>query len=304
MIGISGQTSVILTGVDRLKERPISDLVDALRENGCIIQYLEKERYFPIEVAGGNGLKGGVINLSASISSQYVSSILLSAPYAQDDVHLCIKGEAVSQPFIEMTIKVMQQFGVGVVDRDQTDEKGNKKIGWFIPKGVYQNPKNFIVEGDASSASYPLALAAITGGKVTVENVGSISVQGDAQFYTVMEKMGCTVSQTETSTTVSGSLYLFILPHCTISILNKNAFLFPSMITGPQKGCLKAVDIDMSSMTDTFMTVAVLAAVANGTSRIYNIANQRVKVILLKKNWASSCNISQQNRNVTVLRQW
>ncbi len=83
--------------------------------------------------------------------------------------------------------------------------------------------------------------------------------------------------------------------------------MFPFMITGPQKGCLKAVDIDMSSMTDTFMTVAVLAAVANGTSRIYNIANQRVKVILLKinyQNWACSCNIFQQNRNVTVLRQW
>jgi pentafunctional AROM polypeptide len=94
--------------------------------------------------------------------------------------------------------------------------------------------QDFVVEPDASSASYPLALAAITGGEITVDNIGSSSVQGDAQFYTVMEKMGCTVNQTTTSTTVKG----------------------------PARGGLKAVDIDMSSMTDTFMTVAVLAAVA------------------------------------------
>nr|AGK89942.1 tetra-functional AROM-like protein [Acanthamoeba castellanii str. Neff] len=242
--GSTEKVSTILTGVDRLKERPISDLVEALRENGCVINYLEKEGYFPIEVVGGKGLNGGVINLSAKLSSQYVSSILLSAPYALNDVDLQIKGEAVSQPFIEMTIKVMQQFGVKVVDTSKED-----KISWFIPRGVYHNPKDFVVEPDASSASYPLALAAITGGEITVDNIGSSSVQGDAQFYTVMEKMGCTVNQTTTSTTVKG----------------------------PARGGLKAVDIDMSSMTDTFMTVAVLAAVATGTSRIYNIANQRVK---------------------------
>jgi len=200
-------------------------------------------------VVGGKGLSGGTINLSAKLSSQYVSSILLSAPYALNDVDLRIKGEAVSQPFIEMTIKVMQQFGVKVVDTSQKDEQGKDMISWFIPQGVYQNPQEFIVEPDASSASYPLALAAITGGKITVDNIGSNSVQGDAQFYTVMEKMGCTVNQTQTSTTVQG----------------------------PPRGGLKAVNIDMSSMTDTFMTVAVLAAVATGTSRIYNIANQRVK---------------------------
>lgn len=167
-----------------------------------------------------------MINLSAKLSSQYVSSILLSAPYALKDVQLRIKGntsfllhlpvadiliasvtvgEAVSQPFIDMTIKVMQQFGVRVIDMSEKDKEGKQRISWLIPQGVYHNPKDFVVEPDASSASYPLALAAITGGEVTVDNIGSTSVQGDAQFYTVMERMGCSVKQTETSTTVQGT---------------------------------------------------------------------------------------------------
>jgi pentafunctional AROM polypeptide len=166
---------------------------------------LEKERYFPIQVNGGKGLHGGTINLSAKLSSQYVSSVLLSAPYAQNDVHLCLKGEAVSQPFIDMTIRVMEQFGIKVEDRATRDNEGHvTKIAWFIPRGTYQNPREFVVESDASSASYPLAMAAITSGQVTVNSIGSKSIQGDAQFYKVMEMMGCTVSQDEKSTTVKG----------------------------------------------------------------------------------------------------
>eukprot|EP01116_Phalansterium_solitarium_P017376 TRINITY_DN4263_c0_g1_i1.p1 TRINITY_DN4263_c0_g1~~TRINITY_DN4263_c0_g1_i1.p1 ORF type:complete len:1532 (-),score=617.73 TRINITY_DN4263_c0_g1_i1:193-4788(-) len=233
--------AVVLTGSPRLKERPIKDLTDALLGNGCKLRFVEKPGCFPVEVSGG-GLPGGEISLSATVSSQFVSSILLSAPYARQPVTLRLKDGAVSRPFIDMTVQLMRQFGIAVqeIDRDT----------FFVPQGVYRNPPQFTVECDASSASYPLALAAITGGRVTVDSIGSASVQGDAQFYTVLEKMGCAVSQSETSTTVCG----------------------------PAAGQpLRALRVDMSAMTDTFMTVAVLAAVADGTSVIHNIANQRVK---------------------------
>lgn len=113
----------------------------------------------------------------------------------------------------------------------------------------YINPATYVVESDASSASYPLAMAAITGGEITVKNVGTQSLQGDAKFYTVLEKMGCTVRQTESDTYVKG----------------------------PENGLLTGVDVDMADLTDTFMTIAAIAVCAKGTTRITNIANQRVK---------------------------
>jgi len=124
-----------------------------------------------------------------------------------------------------------------------------KNKTYDVPQSTYKNPKEYIVEADASSATYPLAIAAITGGSVTVQGIGSGSLQGDAQFYKLLEKMGCTVSQNADSTTVNG----------------------------PPKGTLRALNVDMGDMTDAFMTAAVLMAVANGTSQITNIANQRVK---------------------------
>ena len=124
-----------------------------------------------------------------------------------------------------------------------------KNKTYDVPQATYKNPKTYTVEADASSATYPLAIAAITGGSVIIEGIGSESLQGDAQFYKLLEKMGCTVSQNTGSTAVNG----------------------------PQKGTLKAVNVDMGDMTDAFMTAAVLMAVANGTSQITNIANQRVK---------------------------
>jgi len=205
-------------------------LVEALLENGCDIRYLEKEGCFPLEITvgpvsenkkGSGYLFGETINLSAKLSSQYVSSILLSAPYALNPVDLRIKGETVSQPYIDMTISVMKDFGVQVVDNSKGDLHA-----YYIPKGVYRNPPEYTVESDASSASYPLAMAAVTGGTVTVNNIGNAfllsflgtsilnengisgkhSLQGDANFYRVLESMGCNVKQTDTSTTVTGPI--------------------------------------------------------------------------------------------------
>ncbi len=148
-----GNTTI--TGVARLKERPIKDLTDALRANHCSIRFLEKEGFFPFEITG-SGLRGGEIELDAKVSSQFVSSILMSAPYAQTPVRLRVR-DPVSLPYIEMTIQMMAHFGVNV-KRIQPDV-------FEVPLGCYKNPTEYVIEGDASSASYPLAIAAITGGR-------------------------------------------------------------------------------------------------------------------------------------------
>ncbi|KAI1388400.1 Pentafunctional AroM protein [Hypoxylon trugodes] len=237
--------STILTGNSRMKVRPIGPLVDALRSNGVNIKYLEKEKSLPVQVDAAGGLDGGVIELAATISSQYVSSILMCAPYAKKPVTLrLVGGKPISQLYIDMTIAMMKAFGVSVTK--STDEPHT----YHIPQGVYQNPDEYVVESDASSATYPLAVAAITGTTCTIPNIGAASLQGDARFATdVLRPMGCTVEQTATSTTV----------------------------TGPKPGGLKGIEVDMEPMTDAFLTASVLAAVASGETRITGIANQRVK---------------------------
>ncbi|KAL1638350.1 3-dehydroquinate dehydratase (3-dehydroquinase) [Neofusicoccum ribis] len=247
----SSVASTVLTGNARMKERPIGPLVTSLKANGAEIEYLENEGCLPLRIGASGGFEGGEIELTANVSSQYVSSILMSAPYAKKPVTLrLVGGKVISQPYIDMTIAMMASFGVQV-ERSSTEENT-----YHIPRQSYVNPGNYEVESDASSATYPLAIAAITGTTCTVPNIGSKSLQGDARFAVdVLRPMGCTVEQTETSTTV----------------------------TGPPRGQLKALtEVDMEPMTDAFLTASVLAAVAtsNGTTattRINGIANQRVK---------------------------
>ena len=237
--------SSIVTGNHRMQERPIRDLVDALRGNGVSIEYQGTEGCPPLLIKG-DGFPGGRIQLSAGISSQYVSSILISAPYATKPVELELVGEVVSQPYIDMTVKLMAKFGVEVTRDAATGI-------YYIPNtgGGYVNPPEFEVEADASSASYPLAMAAISGGRVTVQGVGSDSLQGDADFCLVLEKLGAKVERTGNSTTV----------------------------TGPPPTALRETEVDMASTTDCFMTAcAVMASAPKGqVHRITNIANQRVK---------------------------
>lgn len=241
----SSVSSTILTGNARMKERPIGPLVDSLRANGVAIKYMEKERFLPLDIPASGGFAGGEIELAATVSSQYVSSLLMCAPYAKKPVTLrLVGGKPISQPYIDMTTAMMATFGVNVV-RSKTEEHT-----YHIPQGVYKNPPEYVVESDASSATYPLAVAAITGTTCTIPNIGSKSLQGDARFAVeVLKPMGCNVIQTDYSTTV----------------------------TGPTPGTLKGIDVDMEPMTDAFLTASVLAAVAKGTTRITGIANQRVK---------------------------
>lgn len=193
-------SSTVLTGNARMKVRPIGPLVDSLRENGVEIKYLENENTLPLDVKASGGFAGGEINLAATISSQYVSSLLMCAPYARNPVTLrLVGGRPISQQYIDMTTAMMAQFGINVV-RSETEENT-----YHIPQGVYKNPAEYIVESDASSATYPLSVAAITGTTCTVPNIGSKSLQGDARFAVeVLQPMGCTVIQTDHSTTVTG----------------------------------------------------------------------------------------------------
>ena len=261
----SSGTRTVITGNARMKERPIGPLVTALRSNGADIAYVEGEGCLPLSIPTA-GFKGGKIQLAASISSQYVSSILLSAPYANEEVTLELTGGVViSQPYIDMTIAMMQTFGIPV-ERVADAETGKPGNVYRIPKGVYTNPASYDIESDASSATYPLAIAAITGTTCTIPNIGSASLQGDAKFAKqVLEPMGCKVVQTATTTTVSG----------------------------PAPGHLRALGVvDMEVMTDAFLTASCLAAVAtlnplssrrkdpdqpNHSTKIIGIANQRVK---------------------------
>lgn len=271
-------SATVVTGNARMKQRPIGPLVDALRLNGSEISYMESTGCLPLNIKAG-GLTGGHIQLAASVSSQYVSAVLLCAPYAKQEVKLeLIGGQVISQPYIDMTIAMMKEFGVEV--SRSRDDNGKLLDVYTIPQSSYANPAVYNVESDASSATYPLAIAAITGTTCTITNIGSSSLQGDAGFAkNILEPMGCKVVQTATQTTV----------------------------TGPPVGQLHALhSVDMETMTDAFLTATVLAAVAvlppldsrkdsqlgDNVTRIYGIANQRVK----------ECNRIQAMRD--QLRKW
>ena len=235
-----GHGRFVLDGIERMRERPIQDLLDGLNQLGAQVRSINNSGCPPVEIIA-NGLPGGVTKLSGAISSQYLSAILLTSPYAQTPVEIRIKDHLVSIPYVEMTIRLMNRFGVNV---DVSEDFKNFHIN--APQS-YKSPKTYFVEGDASSASYFLAGAAITGGTVTVIGCGTDSLQGDAQFAKIMEMMGAEVQWEANQITVRGS------------------------------GNLKGIDVDMNEMPDAAMTLAVAALFAKGTTAIRNIYNWRLK---------------------------
>lgn len=233
-----GEGEFILTGEPRMKERPIGHLVDALRQAGAKIEYLENENYPPLKIFG-TGLKGGMVEIDGSISSQFLTAFLMSAPLAQGDVTIKIVGELVSKPYIDITLHIMAQFGVEVENNDYQE--------FVIRHGQhYVAPGDFLVEGDASSASYFLAAAAIKGGEIKVTGIGKTSIQGDIQFADALEKMGAEIEW--------GDDYVI-----------------------SRVGELKAVDMDFNHIPDAAMTIATTALFAKGTTAIRNVYNWRVK---------------------------
>jgi len=235
-----GHGRFVLDGIERMRERPIQDLLDGLNQLGAQVRSIDNTGCPPVEIIA-NGLPGGVTKLSGAISSQYLSAILLASPYAQTPVEIRIKDHLVSIPYVEMTIRLMNRFGVNV------DVSEDFKSFHINAPQSYKSPKTYFVEGDASSASYFLAGAAITGGTVTVIGCGTDSLQGDAQFAKIMEMMGAEVQWEANQITVRGS---------------RN---------------LKGIDVDMNEMPDAAMTLAVAALFAKGTTAIRNIYNWRLK---------------------------
>ncbi len=233
-----GQGEFTLTGEARMFERPIGDLVNSLKACGADIEYLKNENYPPLKIRS-TGLKGGSVNIKGNISSQFLTAMLMSAPFCETDLEINVEGELVSKPYIHITIDVMAKFGVIV--ENINDEKFIIKAGQ-----TYISPKEIMVEGDASSASYFLAAAAIKGGTVRVHGTGNASVQGDARFAEVLEQMGAKVTWSDNWIEVS-------------------------------KGELNAVDVDLNHIPDAAMTIATTALFAKGTTHIRNIYNWRVK---------------------------
>ncbi|OCG01085.1 3-phosphoshikimate 1-carboxyvinyltransferase [Gilliamella sp. wkB112] len=232
-----GNNNIILTGEPRMQERPIGHLVDALRQGGAKIDYLENDGYPPLHIHGG--FVGGKIEVNGSVSSQFLTALLMAAPLATNDTEISIIGDLVSKPYIDITIKMMAIFGVSVVNNNYQN---------FVIKGQqnYQSPGDYLVEGDASSASYFLAAAAIKGGTVRVTGIGKKSLQGDTQFAHVLEKMGAKITWADD--------YI----ECT-------------------KGELHGIDMDMNHIPDAAMTIATTALFAKGSTSIRNIYNWRVK---------------------------
>jgi len=233
-----GTGSYLLTGEPRMKERPIGHLVDALREAGAKISYKENEGYPPLLIEA-EGLTGGDVKIDGAISSQFLTALLLAAPMAKEDMTISIIGELVSKPYIDITLHIMKEFGVDVV---------NDNYKTFSIKGgqTYKAVKTFMVEGDASSASYFLAAAAIKGGTVKVTGIGKKSIQGDVLFVDVLEKMGAVVEWGDDFVSVS-------------------------------KGDLHAIDMDFNHIPDAAMTIATMALFVEGTTTLRNIYNWRVK---------------------------
>ncbi|AIX74257.1 MAG: 3-phosphoshikimate 1-carboxyvinyltransferase [Mixta calida] len=228
---------IVLTGEPRMKERPIGHLVDALRQGGARIDYLEQVDYPPLRIHGG--FTGGEVSVDGSVSSQFLTALLMAAPLAPQNTEIVIKGDLVSKPYIDITLHLMQRFGVSV-------ENHNYQRFSIRGQQSYVSPGDYLVEGDASSASYFLAAAAIKGGTVRVTGVGRDSVQGDIRFADVLEKMGAQIEW--------GDDYIA----CT-------------------RDRLQAVNMDMNHIPDAAMTIATAALFAEGTTVLRNIYNWRVK---------------------------
>ncbi|MDX3774744.1 3-phosphoshikimate 1-carboxyvinyltransferase [Chromatiaceae bacterium AAb-1] len=234
----ASQVDVTLTGEPRMYERPISHLVDALVQWQADVQYLQQPGFPPLKI-NGKTLSGGSVQVDGSISSQFLTALLMVAPLLDGDSEIAIKGELVSKPYIDITLALMAKFGVMVT---------NNQYKSFSVKGKqqYQSPGKMLVEGDASSASYFLAAAAIKGGTVKVTGIGKNAVQGDIHFADVLEEMGAQVEW--------GDDYISVT-----------------------RNRLKGIERDYNAIPDAAMTIATTALFAEGPSVIRNVYNWRVK---------------------------
>jgi 3-phosphoshikimate 1-carboxyvinyltransferase len=231
-----GEGEYLLTGTERLCQRPLGELLEALGQVGVQAVSERGDGCPPVRVTGG--LTGGKARLSGGISSQYLSALLFIGPLAPKGLEIEITGELVSRPYVDLTLEVLSDFGISYY------REGYRFFE--LPGGQCYLPRDYVIEADASSASYFWAAAAVTGGRVTITNLSLESSQGDAAFPEVLGRMGCAVESTPAGLTVQG-------------------------------GALQGVTVDMSTMPDLVPTLAVLAAFAAGDTVITGVAHLRHK---------------------------
>lgn len=232
-----GRGDFTITGDKRMQERPIGPLIEALKGWGVNIRSSHDSGCPPVRIKA-RGIEGGKTVLPEGKSSQYISSLLLVAPYAREKAILEVRGKVPSKPYIKMTLEVMRSFGIEIT--------ANRELNHFeVEQGAYQ-AREYLVEGDASSASYFFAAAALTGGEVRVTNIVRDSLQGDTALLGMLEQMGCSVSH-------GGGV----------------------TVKGPAE--LKSVEVDMGDCPDVAPTLAIVAAKARGRTVINNIAHLRIK---------------------------
>lgn len=230
-----GEGPYRVDGVPRMRERPVGDLVDAMRHLGAHVEYANEEGRFPLVVKGG-GLVGGTVRVRGGKSSQFVSGLLMAAPYAREPVTLEIEGRD-DWPYVGITVEVMEAFGVDVEIGD-----GFRRLA--VEPGSY-SAREYEVEPDASAASYFLAAAAVTGGQVKIPGLGTGSSQGDLRFAEVLRKMGCEVEIASDFIEVRGLEWL------------------------------RGVDVDMGAFSDTMITLSAIAPFAEGPTTIRNVGHTR-----------------------------
>ena len=239
-----------LDGVARMRERPISDLVDALKGIGASIEYVGAPGFPPLAIHPATIHRDGSVSVRGGVSSQYLTGLLIALPLTRAKTTIRVEGELVSKPYVEITLNTLQRFGVEIERKNWSE--------FMVPAGAgYSSPGEIHVEGDASSASYFLAAGAISGlsggGPVRVEGVGRDSIQGDVRFAEVLERMGAAITMGDTwieATATEGA-------------------------RAKQK--LRAIDADFNAIPDAAMTAAVAALFADGASTLRNIASWRVK---------------------------
>jgi len=235
----TGEGRYRLDGVARMRERPIQDLLDALNQLAGVRAISEADNGCPPVVVETTGMKGGIVHIRAGLSSQFVSALLMAAPFAEEEIAITIDGPLVSEPYIEMTIAMMRHWQLPVQRLDANtirvfQSDGDHSPGWYA------------IEPDASAASYFFAAAAIAGGRILVRGMKRDMLQGDVLFVDALARMGCIVTESSEGITVEGRL-------------------------------LCGIDIDMNAISDTMMTLAAVACFAEGPTTIRNVAHVRHK---------------------------
>ncbi len=228
---------VIFTGSPRMQERPVGHLVEALNSIGGRIRYLGMTNYPPILIEGT--IRGGVVSIPGTVSSQFISALMISAPYAESDLEVLVTGDIASRSYLDITADCMETFGV------RPGREGYQRF--MIRSGTGYEGRNYTVEGDYSSASYFFAIAAVSGGRVEVSGLNPGSVQGDRMFLEALDRMGCQVTFQADRTMVE------------------------------RTGDLTGITIDMSSSPDTVQTLCMVAAMASTPSHITGIAHLKYK---------------------------